>query len=405
VPATSLADLLAILQACDLPERKRQELGSAVRTVARALGRSPQDIAADPRLIADRLKVAAPAAIGVSRGRWNNVRSLVRTALTYIRPISPGRNRNDLSPEWLELSAKLPSRSDKIALSRLLRFLSARKIGPHAVTRETFDAYRLHLDQSLLKRPSQTFASTVRAWQRAQAAINGWPEIEVSIPDRRRHWVAKWDQFPASLQRDCQAWLDRLGGHDLLLEDTPFRPVRPSTLAHREWQIRAFASALVRMGRDSAGLTCLADLVEIDAFKTGLRFFLDRERGPTTAVADLAGTLKAIARHYVRAGPDHLDRMAGIIRKLASGRAGLTEVNRTRLRSFDDRGNIGALLRLLAELMRQAGRHHNLRRAAVRAQLAAAIEILLMAPIRMGNLVKLDIERNLVRPGHRAEMG
>src|SRR6516225_6076613 len=45
VPATSLADLLAVLQACELPERKRQELCSAVRTVARALGRSPQDIA------------------------------------------------------------------------------------------------------------------------------------------------------------------------------------------------------------------------------------------------------------------------------------------------------------------------------------------------------------------------
>jgi integrase len=153
------------------------------------------------------------------------------------------------------------------------------------------------------------------------------------------------------------------------------------------------------MGRDPAALTCLADLVDIDAFKTGLRFFLQREGGPTTAIADLAGTLKAVARHHLRAGPNHLERMGGIIRKLASGRAGLTEVNQTRLRSFDDHGNISALLRLPAELMRHAGRHRNLRRAAVRAQLAAAIEILLMAPIRMGNLVKLDIERNLVRPG------
>jgi hypothetical protein len=33
----------------------------------------------------------------------------------------------------------------------------------------------------------------------------------------------------------------------------------------------------------------------------------------------------------------------------------------------------------------------------VRAQMAVAIEILLMAPIRMRNLVNLDIERNLVR--------
>lgn len=109
--------------------------------------------------------------------------------------------------------------------------------------------------------------------------------------------------------------------------------------------------------------------------------------------------LKAIARHYVHAEPAHLERMAGIIHRLAPGRAGLTETNRTRLRPFDDRENIGRLLNLPAELMRQAQCHRNPRRGAVRAQLAAAIEILLMAPVRRSNLVKLDIERHLVRPG------
>jgi len=51
------------------------------------------------------------------------------------------------------------------------------------------------------------------------------------------------------------------------------------------------------------------------------------------------------------------------------------------------------------ELMRQARRHRNLRRGAVRAEMAVAIEILLMAPVRMSNLTTLDIEENLVRPG------
>ena len=230
-------------------------------------------------------------------------------------------------------------------------------------------------------------------------AIEGWPQIGLSVPDHRGYWVSGWDRFPESLHRDCQAWLDRLAGCDLL-EEAPFRPVRPATLAHREWQIRAFASALMGMGRDPATVTCLADLVEIKAFKTGLRFFLDREGGPpTTAIADLARTLKAVARHHVRAEPPHLDQMGGVIRRLAPRRIGLTETNRTRLRPFDDPQNIRALLKRPEELMRQARRHPNLQRGAVRAQLAAAVEILLMAPVRISNLVKLDIERNLVRPG------
>jgi hypothetical protein len=51
--------------------------------------------------------------------------------------------------------------------------------------------------------------------------------------------------------------------------------------------------------------------------------------------------------------------MGSIIRRLAPGRRGLTEANRTRLRPFDDRENILALLKLPDELMRQARRHRN----------------------------------------------
>src|ERR1700730_16524468 len=394
--AASLADLLATLQASKLPERRKQEIASAIRTVARALGRPPENIPAEARLLASRLKEVAPAAIGISRGRWNNVRALLRAALALIQPISPGRHRNGLLPEWLALSNELTSRSDKIALSRVLHYFSAQGIGPNAVTEGNFDEYRLHLDGSLLKRPNETFAMTVRAWRRAGGAIEGWPQVSVSIPDRRRQWVFRWDRFPSLLRQDCQRWCDRLAGCDLM-EDTPFRPVRPVTVAHREWQIRSFASALVSRGRDPATLTSLRDLIEIDAFKSGLRFFLDREGGaPTTAIADLASSLKAVARHHVRVEPHHLDQMGSIIRRLAPGRRGLTETNRTRLRHFDDRGNILALLRLPDEVMRQYRRHRNLQRGAVRAQLAVAIEILLMAPVRMSNLVKLDIEKNLV---------
>jgi len=148
---TSLADLLTTLRVAGLPERKRQELASAIRTTARALSRSRETIPANGRLLANRLKEIAPAAIGISRGRWNNVRCLLRTSLALVQPISPGRHRNDLSPEWLALSNKLALRSDKIASSRLLRFLSARGLGPIAVTKETFDEYQHHLDRSLLR--------------------------------------------------------------------------------------------------------------------------------------------------------------------------------------------------------------------------------------------------------------
>src|SRR5215831_12692061 len=96
VSALSLEDLLATIAASNLPERKRQELSSAIRTASRALGKSPENVPADARLLANRLKDVAPAALGISQGRWNNVRALLRTALTLTQPISPGRHCNDL---------------------------------------------------------------------------------------------------------------------------------------------------------------------------------------------------------------------------------------------------------------------------------------------------------------------
>src|SRR5438105_2239428 len=65
---------------------------------------------------------------------------------------------------------------------------------------------------SLLKRPNETFAMTARAWRRAGGTIQGWPQVSVSIPDRRRQWVFRWDRFPSSLSQDCQTWCDRLAG-------------------------------------------------------------------------------------------------------------------------------------------------------------------------------------------------
>ena len=191
----------------DLPERKRQELGSAIHTVARALGQSPQSVPADRRLLA--------SAKGGRSGRYQH---LPRPVVQHPQPgahRTRARAGDDLLPDWAALSHKLGSRSDRIALSGLLRFCSARGISPSAVTVETFD-YHAHLEYSLLKTPHQTFAMTVKAWQRAQIAVTGWPQIGVVIPDHRRQCVFVWDRFPEALYQDCQAWCDRLAGRDLL---------------------------------------------------------------------------------------------------------------------------------------------------------------------------------------------
>lgn len=275
---------------------------------------------------------------------------------------------------------------------------------PDEVSEATFAAFREHLDITLLKDPPIMFRRALLCWNAAREQVPGWPNIAVSVPARTVASTLPWSAFPESLQQDVTCYLDRIGGRDPL-EELPFRPVRPLTLKHREYQIRQFASALMMRGREPVSLNSLADLVAIDAFKSGLRYLLERRGGRSTSTVVLMATsLKAIARHHVGVHEQHLNRMAAVISRLDSSERGLKSKNRARLRALDDPKAALALLQLPAKLMTLADREQRPWRAARLAQTAVAIEILLMAPIRLSNLHALDVERHFVRPSLNGKM-
>jgi hypothetical protein len=94
--------------------------------------------------------------------------------------------------------------------------------------------------------------------------------------------------------------------------------VKPATIETRDRQIRACGSALIHGGRDPASIGTLADLVDVAAFRQVLRYFIDRNGGQSSGwIADLAATLKAIARHWVKVAPNHLDQLSAVQRRIA----------------------------------------------------------------------------------------
>lgn len=185
----TLADVIAALPTAGLSARRQQEIASALHTIARALGRPPDCIPAKPRQLSARLKEIAPHAIGISRRRLNNIRSLARAGLAVVLPMSPGRHTNKLSPGWDALSRGLPSRRARTSLSRFMRFCSAAGIEPLAVSEATFSEFRSHLDNTLVEDPDAVFREMVRAWRSAQCAIPDWPRVEITVPDRRKRWT------------------------------------------------------------------------------------------------------------------------------------------------------------------------------------------------------------------------
>ena len=191
--------MLAAIAAAELPERRKQDLASAVRSAARALGRPPEQVPADPRLLASRLAEIAPQALGFSKARWNNVRSLLRAALELVTAMAPGRHLTPLSPAWQALWDRLPTRTLKTRLSRLLHYCSAAGIEPDDVDRGDLRRLPRAPRLTLLKDPPVVFRETLLGWNAAREQVPGWPDIAVTIPARRTAWTLPWSGVSGEL--------------------------------------------------------------------------------------------------------------------------------------------------------------------------------------------------------------
>jgi integrase len=166
----------------------------------------------------------------------------------------------------------------------------------------------------------------------------------------------------------------------------------------RVWLIE-IATALALSGRDLGSIRSLADLVGIEAVKTALMFFWNRNgRRKTGQLHNFARLLVNIAKHWVNVPPAQLGQLQALRRQVDPGRGGLTDRNRTRLRVFDDPANVERLVNLpetmTRPLVRLPSRVYN---DAVRFQSAVAIAIQLVAPLRAKNLAGLMLDRHFVR--------
>jgi integrase len=399
----SLAALLdQIADDQELSPRERQDMSSALRTVARVLGRQPAEVPADPRFLRERLERYSPAMAGVSAGRWNNILSLTRRALKRVELTTvPGRYQEPLAPEWEKLFGLLNTRNEQISMSRLAHYCSANGISPTEVSDVTLGRFLEDIENSgIVKRPRPAHRKACLAWNRMAEMRPDWPQQRLTIPNYRKDYALPWSSFPASLVGEIEAYLDHLAGTDPV-GDYNFKPLKPGSIKTRRGQLHQFISAVVHQGRDPQSLRSLADIVQIDVVKDGMRYLLGRMgKKKSKHAGDIAHVLCAIAKHRVGVSPDHLAALKGLGKQVDPGRRGMTDKNRERLRPFDDPANVRALLTLPQRLVAQKATGLSEEKQARAIQTALLIELLIMVPMRLGNLARLDIEKNLIRSRH-----
>lgn len=396
----SLRDVLAKLELDpEVTPARLTRVRSAARTMSNALDLPLERIPAHPSWLNGRfrlLKEAGLAAKTVSNVK-TELRFAVRTALgRQSRSPMPA-----LSSEFRALYQAVKGSPLEWQLSRFLRYLSGLRVAPENVDDSHAEAYRRDLEaDDDVDRAYYRWRAAVRAWNRAVATVPGWPTRVLRLPAQRRpRWTLREEEFTSPFRDDVEACLARMGRSDPLARRGPKRALRPATLRHRRQQYFKFASAAVFSGMPIASLTSFAQLVEPQAFTTTAQYLLDRQEGRLTeALHGLVGGMLAVARHHVGVGEEQYDRLREIHAALDPDEEGFRETTRRRLEQFDDDRNIARLLHLPAYLLRLAhAPKAPCRQRVLLAQMAVAIEILSVAPLRVGNLAGLNLNEHFRR--------
>jgi integrase len=200
-----------------------------------------------------------------------------------------------------------------------------------------------------------------------------------------------------------ERYLSLLGGASLLDEDAPDRPCKPSTINARRNYLRLAASAAVTQGVPIEALHSLAALISPSVVRLILEHYIAKKDGKiVTFTIDMAERLYAIARLYVKAPEDQLRQLERFCLKIRpkKRRPGLTDKNSAVIRAFKDPQNRARLKALPGRLFDEAlVEREALIQAAVKAEIALAIQIELVAPMRLTNLAALHLEKNIIRVG------
>lgn len=399
-----------------IPQKRRNDLVSGVRSICRALGLQPESTPADPRLFAKLLRGLTPAAARMSKGRLQNCLSYLGAALSLADTRFRRRRSHVVLPPHLEAFLKaVPDRWERARLRRFTHFLAENNIAPEAVDDQTFDAFGASLAHSLIKDIRTRDRETRKIWN---AFVANNPECgcrQVTVPIYTDHFVLPESAFPAPLWTEVDAYIAsraaKAGAEldDLLTEEELFgddsaptaQPIRPSTAKLIRYRVRQIASALVLSDvLKPEDITTLKVLVKPKVVATGLMFFIMRAGGErrNSQVRGMAYDLLMIARLWVRSPETELKQLQTIAVNVRPEHDGLPEAVRRKLAPFTDIENVLDFLALPDRIVKEAQRSKIVdRETANRVAAALWIKITQRAPLRIGNLLSTDLTTNVLR--------
>jgi integrase len=413
-PTKSFAEALSAVENwTDLDEVRRRDLSSALRSVGRMLNTPLAAIPCDVAWLNERLFKQSPATFGISLGRFRNISSGLRAVLRRLGAHSPDRrSRHDLPAAWKTMMEAVANDGQRAALAALARYCAAAGVAPAEVTDATLAAFvaaeRTTRLSSATKHRGRNIAA---AWNYCvRARLPGWPSQQLAAARVREPYALRLETAHESFQKEVEAFKARRGGKEgrFLVGRGSHRLLQQVSIDARVFAIQQAAGILVRLGVPVQELRGLRDLVHpTDRPAKVLNWLAERQAkstGMTTPeggqLAMVAETLRQIAVHDVAIEPEAATQLTDWVRQTRPRRRnqGLTRKNRDRLRALVPLQRRGLLLHLPAELMRRARvLGAGSAEAGRTARLAAALELLLVCPLRRRSMLALRLDAHLQR--------
>jgi hypothetical protein len=402
---TSFAQAIdIIMSSAELSEQKRRHWTTSLRQIGKALDRPLEVIPARYSAVRADLRGLHHAPLGLTPKTLQNHRSNVKSALLWLaHEKGVPQYGAPLTPEWEALRSQIGNALIRMRLSALMRFCSVNEIGPTEVDEIAIDRfmdYRAKLGKSHGASDRRLIA---RAWNKSAKIVRGWPARQLLVPPAKSVVEVPWEAFPEGLRRDVEQYLDGLTRVRRGRNRQRIKPLRPLTIETRRRELIGAARMAVKAGVPIETLTSLAALLAADVAEKILdAYWTINGDIPTAYTIDLACHFLAIASETKCLGETDLERLGELRRALEEHRSGgLTDKNLALIRQVLTPGVWNRVLRLPAAMMATARLHRENApvRSAVAAQLAVAIAILSVAPVRLANLTAIRLGFNLVKPG------
>jgi hypothetical protein len=401
----SFADAIAMIAASEeLPEQKRRHRTTSLRQIAKAWNKPLEVIPARYSAVrADLINLHGVAA-GLTAKTLQNHKSNAKTALLYLaREKGVPEHGALLTAEWEALRGKIKSALVRFRLSSFMRFCSANAIAAGEVNDGVVDRFIDY--RARCSKPADTAFRRLmaRAWNGKVGTIPGWPEIKLVEPPVKSTVEIAWNDFPEGLRQDIDRYLEGLTKIRTNRKGQRIRPLKPVTIRTRRAELQGAARMAVKVGVPIEDLNSLSALLAPEVAERVLDAYCERNgENPKLYTINLAGRVLSIARETKCLSEADCDRLNEMREVLDEQRPeGLTEKNAALIRQVLAPNVWDRVVNLPFQMMAEARRDRARApvQSAVKAQIAVAIAILTIVPVRIKNLTEIRLGLNLSKPG------